>query len=458
MGIEKKYTLRLYDEPVADFTVREGWWELEINEDEIRHHNFKAMPEKADNDLLEWVKRRTAPQYREYARELFESAGIKAYDFLEVLGKSFALSATDAYWVTPEGFDGKFADYNFYENDFSDELASVTFSGKVIDCSPLEKPSPEFSLYSRSPKCWRKTDGDLWLYKTASSKNEHSSIEIANEYYASKLAETMDIEHVSYEPVMYMDKPAVRCRNYTDIDHSSVGIWKVINKNVLVSVYEFMEKHGFLSSFADKVLLDAVLLVDDRNYGGIEIIKNNHTLEYERLAPAFNHGCCLYSSVPEEKLHETRNEWNHYRSYYGDRSHNNMVALFCSKRHLKKLEKLYYYRIENEPLFGISEKRLRFMEQLIQKRARELTEVIMNHAHYKDMFPEDRKSLRETFTGSYKGYTYYYDGDPLHGGRAIISGGEEKYSFPVTVLDQESFDPQKFIKRYIDKNLSHPYR
>ena len=458
MNIEKKYTLRLYDKPLADFILRYDGYRYCIDEDEIHYYEWKMMPEKSD-PLFEWVEKRSAAHQREFEKELFECAGISKKDIMAVLDVSMGLSATDAYWITPEGFDGKFSDYNLYEHEFPEELAAAAFCGQVSDCSPLTKPSPEFSFNASSPKCWRKIDGKLWLYQTASEQEklyrskETAQIELINEYYAAQVAELIEVEHVSYEPEMYLGKLAMKCLNYTDIDHSAVSIWKVLDKNNLFSVCEFLEKHGMIAQFSDMVLLDAILLVDFRNYGSIEVLKNNHTLEYEKLAPAFHNGSCLYSSVPEHKLNDSFVWMDHDKSYLGERSHDTMVSVFCSRRHLEKLRKLYFFRFQRHPLCNLSEKRLHFMEQLVQKRARELTEIILKYMSYRDMFPEDRGTLRETFSGDYRGYTYYYDGDPLHGGTATIIGRGETSYIKIPDAHPRGWTPLEHIRRHIDDTM-----
>ena len=453
MDTAKKYTLRLYDLPLADFILHKSGRRQYIDEDEIHYHDWRNMPERSD-PLFEWVEKRTTPKYRKNAQAFFTSTGFAENDVMAVLDVSMALSPTDAYWITPEGFTGRFSDYSFYANDFPEEPAKAAFSGEVYNCAPLSRPSPEFASWSSDhPRCWRRISGELWQYKTAVENDSSSEIEILNEYYASRIAEAMGIEHTGYELITYLDRLAVRCRNYTDADHSAVSLWKVIKSNDLIPVAEFMEEHGFLSRFADMVLLDAVLLKDHRDYGGIEVLKNNHSLAYERLAPAFGNGECLYSTTPDDKLGKFSESLRHYKSYIGGRSHDEMVSLFCSKAHIPKLEKLYYYRIEKHPLCTLSETRLRFVEQLVQKRARELTAIILEHAPYKDLFPYDRNTLKETFTGDYKGYTYYYDGDPLHGGLAVISGKDTKVRFRITGNEQRSCDPLTRIRRHIDANL-----
>ena len=39
------------------------------------------------------------------------------------------LSLNDSYWIVPENFDGRFADFNLYENRFSQTLSLVAYTG-----------------------------------------------------------------------------------------------------------------------------------------------------------------------------------------------------------------------------------------------------------------------------------------------------------------------------------------
>ena len=58
---------------------------------------------------------------------------------------SKGLSLNDVYWVVPEDFDGKFADYNLYDNRFNRILSQIVFTGYGSSVKSSLLSSPEFT-------------------------------------------------------------------------------------------------------------------------------------------------------------------------------------------------------------------------------------------------------------------------------------------------------------------------
>ena len=48
---------------------------------------------------------------------------------VDVIARAEDLSLIHIYWVVPADFDGKYADYNLYENRFSEALSLVAYTG-----------------------------------------------------------------------------------------------------------------------------------------------------------------------------------------------------------------------------------------------------------------------------------------------------------------------------------------
>ena len=55
------------------------------------------------------------------------------------------LSLNDVYWVVPEDFNGKFADYNLYDNRFNRILSQIVFTGYGSSVKSALLSSPEFT-------------------------------------------------------------------------------------------------------------------------------------------------------------------------------------------------------------------------------------------------------------------------------------------------------------------------
>ena len=74
------------------------------------------------------------------------------------------LSVNDVYWIVPEDFQGRFDDYNLYDNSFSEALSLVAFTGYSTTLKELS-PSPEMTTNGMLPKAWRRLNDKLYLYK-----------------------------------------------------------------------------------------------------------------------------------------------------------------------------------------------------------------------------------------------------------------------------------------------------
>lgn len=77
---------------------------------------------------------------------------------------------SNSYWVVPADFEGRFADYNLFENGFSETLAAVAYTGKIDTSSiPEHGLTPELTTNGILRKAWRiAADGRRLLYKGSS--------------------------------------------------------------------------------------------------------------------------------------------------------------------------------------------------------------------------------------------------------------------------------------------------
>ena len=109
------------------------------------------------------------------------------------------LSLNDSYWVVPEGFEGTFAQYNLYENRFSEMLALVAYTGAGQSRQAFTT-SPELTTGGMLPKAWRVVEQDgIYLYKGGTTGASNAGREPYCEYYASQIAQTMRLNAVHYD-------------------------------------------------------------------------------------------------------------------------------------------------------------------------------------------------------------------------------------------------------------------
>ena len=159
------YTLKHFDTPLLRFSAESGadarieiLW---INEDKKAFLPLEFQGTVSDASLESWLRRRTIPKNRAYVDTILTSMGLSLNRPLNVIRLSKGLSLNDCYWVTEEGFDGTFAQFNLYDNRFSRVLGEIAFTGYGSDNSSRISSSPEFTTNGMLPKCWRRQNGTV---------------------------------------------------------------------------------------------------------------------------------------------------------------------------------------------------------------------------------------------------------------------------------------------------------
>lgn len=377
-----RYQLKKKELPLIEFDLNKndlGDYSVSIVSMNKAKENY---PEKVhDNQsLLEWLKKRMIPRNRAFVKEILSSQGLQRHHLTDFLDTCLDLSVNDVYWVTKKEFTGSFKDYNLYENSFSEALSLVAFTGYSDTIKELS-PSPEMTTNGMLPKCWRRINGTLFLYKGGTNSLEFSNggNEPYTEFYASQIAEVMGIDHVAYNLEKWKNILASTCRNFTSLDHSFVPIGKLLQDGTLTSLVEVIKKNNAYDSFKDMILLDAVLLNEDRHFGNFGFLKNNETNQYEKMAPLFDHGISLLSHLSNKDiLNNGKVEQyikNHIYSALG-RPHDELVSLFCDRQDIRKLRQLFDFHFKKHNLYNFDNDRLQVIESFVQTRSRDLIQII----------------------------------------------------------------------------------
>ena len=151
------YTIKLYDEELLSFTAEKFLDEIvisNIRENDSRRSVFPIDLEPTADSILHWLRRRVIPKNRAFVGEILHSLGLQPNDVLGIIDVCKGLSLNDSYWVTPAGFAGLFADYNLYENPFSEVLSMVAYTGYGSSDKAFTT-SPELTTDGMLPKAWR---------------------------------------------------------------------------------------------------------------------------------------------------------------------------------------------------------------------------------------------------------------------------------------------------------------
>ena len=246
--MEKVYSLRLYDETLLTFTLEErgleGLQATILHTETAKQKLFPLDLELTNEGVVKWLERRVIPKNRQFVDEILKTLGLSVNNTKGIMDVCMGLSLNDSYWVVPADFDGKYADYNLYENRFSEALSLVAYTG-VGGSREAFSTSPELTTNGMLRKAWRFVEDDgIYLYKGGTEGAANTGNEPYSEYYACQIADKMGIGCVQYDLENWKGILASKCRLFTDIDTSFVPIGRILRKTTLKACLDYYKTLG----------------------------------------------------------------------------------------------------------------------------------------------------------------------------------------------------------------------
>ena len=378
-------TLRIYDIDLLTFAIKPliVGFETEIISINEKYRNLLPVNLELTNDgVRKWLGSRSIPQNRSFAKEILQSLGLKPNDLLGILRVCKGLSLNDSYWIVPEGFDGKFSDYNLYENSFSEELALVAYTGhSTITQAPCL--SPELTTDGMLPKAWRKLPDGIYLYKGNSSQTlggANSGNEPYSEYYAAQIAKAMGLKAIPYGLERWKGILSSTCKLFTNIDTAYVPFGRLIKDVDIAKCIDYAD--AFSPAYGNQIrsmmLFDCLICNEDRHFGNFGALRDNHSGQILGPAPLFDHGLSLFSQALSTDLESEKSLTalaERYVPYYPEASVDDICRL-AGKQQQRELLRLVDFHFERHPLYNWPEHRLKITERVIQEQARWLYQKI----------------------------------------------------------------------------------
>lgn len=378
--MEQEYMLRLYDRDLLSFTLSEQGLEglkaklLWVNKE--HKHLLPLDMELSDAGVLKWLQKRIIPKNRAYVAEILKTFGLSINDTKGIIDVCKGLSLNDSYWVVPEGFSGTFAQYNLYENRFSESLSLVAYTG-IGQSDATFTTSPELTTNGMLPKAWRFIEGKgIYLYKSGTFGAANAGNEPYSEFYASQVAQTMGLNAVSYELENWKGILASRCKLFTDIDTSYIPIGRIVREGGLKACLDYYEKLGpeAYEQIKSMLVFDAVIYNEDRHFGNFGVLRDNHSGTVIGAAPIFDNGLSLFNFAMPEDFKDLDNYAKTRGTPYGIRFET-VCREVMGPVQTGQLRKLIGFTFQRHPRLNLPDDRLRAMERHLQKRVRQLLEL-----------------------------------------------------------------------------------
>lgn len=372
------YELKHFNTPILKFSADEESSEPNV---EIKWvtKNTSLLPldlELNEDGLFKWLKHRTIPSNRAYVRTLLSKCGLNLNRPLNIIKVSKGLSLNDCYWIVEEGFEGKFEDFNLYDNHLSRVLAGIAFTGYGSSIRSSLASSPEFTTNGMLPKCWRRIKGKIYLYKGGTTGASNTGMEPYSEFYAHQVAQAMEIDSVPYNICKWKGELCSYCEIFTSKDYSFVPVGKIVKTGGMTAVREFYENLGkeYVKALDDMIVLDALICNTDRHYGNFGFLVNNKTNKIVAPAPLFDHGNSLYNFAGRDDL-ESYNAFSQYADTLLPCVYDDFILeakKVLTKEHKEHLRKLLQFKFKKHSRYNLPDQRLKYLEKRIHERAQML--------------------------------------------------------------------------------------
>ena len=272
-----------------------------VSQEVERYVDDELMPPKF-TDIDTWVEHRNYAKHKEHLRKWLKEWQI--HNTKGFVDMTHALGLNDSLWVRPADSDLSWDKVNLYHNEFSDVVSRTAFE-KGLHGLKLSTTSPEFTSEGSFEKCWVQEDQSIFLYKKGSSGFANAGLEMYSEYYASQFAEVLCDEYVKYDLTEFKGSIVSKCEMFTTEDEGFVPIYKYLNedkKYTYSEILESLEPYGCDEDFRKMIVLDSIIMNEDRHFGNFGFIVNNDTFEVLRFAPVFDHNMSLLARAMKDDL------------------------------------------------------------------------------------------------------------------------------------------------------------
>ncbi|MCL1990110.1 MAG: HipA domain-containing protein [Defluviitaleaceae bacterium] len=378
--------------PIIDVKISELTGEIL---DTYHVYNFKHLPISVKvndgvvdkKDLHEWFSGRRIPASREQINDVLQHLDISRTGML--VEKCFGLSLSDHYWIKPRNSNLDWEKINFFDNDFSEEIGNLLIGESSAEMIEIDLKSPDNTSDGVLRKRWKVINGKRCLIKAGSDPYKQ---ETYNEVIASRMMELLGIEHTPYWLMLEKDEPYSVCEIFITKDTEHISAWAIKNTlpkkdkqtsefNHFLTCCEALGIPNARTSIEQMLVIDYLIVNDDRHTNNFGAIRNVHTLKWLGITPIYDNG----SSFWNKKILSDINSRRGLKSKPFLSSHDSQIKLVSSFEWLE-LDKLKHIDEEIRSVFShskfISKERCEKIILGVKQRIDELTEMIeRSHIH-----------------------------------------------------------------------------
>ena len=372
--MKKTYILKSKDTPILRFDIEKNGseWRRSNSIENISPykenlnlwphglHQYTDIKERNNYFLEKWLHRRRSPYERPNVGYLLGNL-VNPYGFLDI---NMGMSLRDTYWIVPADCEKnyKWKDWSPYTHRLDEEYSRLAMSVS----RHLHKPKPSLRITCEPTtagtmrKCWVNRKGGIYLRKGFKHQAADNRVPPVWEFYAAQVAQALGISHVPHSLISYTNdegrtEPLCECKCFTS---EKVGYAPAIARLEDCcaidaagrqwdwdSIYNLDAHKEILSEifgadfYADMMLLDSIILHQNRHLGNWGYLVDNGTGNYIGPAPLTAHGYSMLITAGDlNRLWEMvrQPDWDGRGRFLTF----NEMALFVQERHIPALERM----------------------------------------------------------------------------------------------------------------------
>ena len=375
------YTLMHFDTPLVVFSA-ERQVEANIKILAVHEENKNLFPldlaELSESGIESWIRHRSIPKNRAYVDTLLSSLGLSINRPFDLIRVSKGLSLNDCYWLKQEDSRDSFDSVNLYDNRFSRVLGQIAFTGYGSSSVSGLTSSPEFTTNGMLPKCWRRIEGKIYLYKGGTMGAANTGNEPYSEFYAYQIGKILGVNAVPYSLSKWKNTLCSTCELFTSKDVSFVPVGRIVRSGGMQAVRAYYKKLGaeFEKALNDMFIFDALIFNTDRHYGNFGFLIDSHTNKIIAPAPLFDHGNSLFHFAGVDAL-KNKKSFLKYAETQMPCVYDDYVAeakKVLTREWRSAIRKLLDFKLPRHSRYNLSKERLNLIEYAVSQRAAELLE------------------------------------------------------------------------------------
>ena len=375
------YTLMHFDTPLVVFSA-ERQVEANIKILAVHEENKNLFPldlaELSESGIESWIRHRSIPKNRAYVDTLLSSLGLSINRPFDLIRVSKGLSLNDCYWLKQEYSRDSFDSVNLYDNRFSRVLGQIAFTGYGSSNVSGLTSSPEFTTNGMLPKCWRRIEGKIYLYKGGTMGAANTGNEPYSEFYAYQIGKILGVNAVPYSLSKWKNTLCSTCELFTSKDVSFVPVGRIVRSGGMQAVRAYYKKLGaeFEKALNDMFIFDALIFNTDRHYGNFGFLIDSHTNKIIAPAPLFDHGNSLFHFAGMDAL-KSKKSFLKYAETQMPCVYDDYVAeakKVLTREWRSAIRKLLDFKLPRHSRYNLSKERLNLIECAVSQRAAELLE------------------------------------------------------------------------------------